>query len=1330
MDRHLIDLREERLDLLRHVYDGLLQVHFPVPGELDDFETMISQLQQPVDGLNPELHVLVLMTGDEPMGCACYEYYPRGNHCLISYICVAEAFRRQGVSKVLMERIQAQLAQRAEKPLAAIFAETHSADVIDGIMDPLERQEVLAALGFRCLDFDYTQPPLSERHEPCGGLRLLVKDQDALPREAVVPQPSRARGVVDGARTAIEDHKALVSAAAVLVATHGLCAQGVCCLGCLSLVPGFLRRVVNGVAFFPPRPPGYHVTEDRQVFLVESDYGLSPLPDLAQEGIVVDTVRMWTRRGNVILGFHFKRADSSRTILFSHGNSTDIGIMFYHLREMCSRLQCDVFAYEYSGYGESTGQPTELDLYADIEAAYHYLSNDCSLADEQIVCYGQSIGSVPSVELASRVTLGGLILHSAMKSGLSVIHNVKTTYWFDVFQNAARMKKVTSPTFVIHGTQDGEIPFEHGSALWDALPKELAYEPWWVMEAGHNDIEMNHRRAGWFLLPQLGSEGDEVTSPLRPVAYLPSPEHRSLSPDVFARLGPTVSPVRPSSPGGLLHSHDRDRSSSPDARLPTPLVPPFALQGRISRPAPAGPQGPQGRPLTPDSRELLKRAQLPSSNHRIPREPSHPTLRSRSSSERPLVLEAVTPIYTGRGAPGTTGYDTRSRTITRSASPMVAMPLDYSRSRPHTPYRSVSPSHHVATTTAAASGVSDPRATSPCRVYATHHVLRQQVVLPQAEGARHIVTPYGPQFVQGHRVTSVLRPSPLQGSQSNTSTISSMQAMSVQSGQSGAERASPPIPSECPRPSPGSYLPQAGVGTSPSGAPLLPSAELSEGAVLSIGSGGQIRVKKPLGMGSFGAVWEAEQTSGGPNLALKEILCPSQVDLVNAMFEGSLLESFKGKDPKANSACILPVLVGLDSTPIAKDLYRVRLAMTRLPGQPLDAFLRVKMEEAQQRRQRPPSDASRVESMKDSVILASELLQQLAPAFEEHIAHLAYHRDVNAHNILIDFEGNQPKYGLVDFGLAVDVQSWQGDLDERDAAGAHRLEGRDGARQTRVGQDGATTWHHLDVGGDCRYWPVSAWVQFLLGWTELDCNPMLRSEYRTRLDMHSLGLTSLQVLVDTMPADLSLSASHTCFGLFNELHTLRSAWDRYWNMVTPLHTRLMETFHNGGDWDVLKAHCLESNVHEAIAQELRQIRSSLLRARGTLTSTRGSGFRETCWGLLTALLLLIGCGEREREGAETLGPSAEEVPGPMIWRQVRMALADGPGGLSPHGHSPGPKTSPSRTSSRQADLRLNPLSGPRRTSPVNGDVKRTAEMAPQTMLEKVDWMIANDRAMR
>jgi fermentation-respiration switch protein FrsA (DUF1100 family) len=235
------------------------------------------------------------------------------------------------------------------------------------------------------------------------------------------------------------------------------------------------------------------VTEEKQVFLVESDYGLSPLPDLTSEGIAVDTVRMWTRRGNVILGFHFRRADSTRTVLFSHGNSTDIGIMFHHLRDLCAKLRCDVFAYEYSGYGESSGVPSEADLYSDVEAAYHYLTHDCSIPDEQIVCYGQSIGSVPTIDLASRSEVGGIILHSAMKSGLGVIHDMKTTFWFDVFQNVTRIKRVHAPVFIIHGTHDTEIPFEHGVALFEACPPEMAFDPWWVKEAGHNDIEINHR---------------------------------------------------------------------------------------------------------------------------------------------------------------------------------------------------------------------------------------------------------------------------------------------------------------------------------------------------------------------------------------------------------------------------------------------------------------------------------------------------------------------------------------------------------------------------------------------------------------------------------------------------------------------------------------------------------------------------------------------------------------------------------------------------------------------------------------------------------------------
>merc|ERR1740129_2327532 len=74
-----------------------------------------------------------------------------------------------------------------------------------------------------------------------------------------------------------------------------------------------------------------------------------------------------------------------------------------------------------------------------------------------------------------------------------MIHDVKTTFWFDVLRNMANIKQVRCPVFIIHGTHDTEVPFEHGVALHEACPPEIAFDPWWVKEAGHNDIEINHR---------------------------------------------------------------------------------------------------------------------------------------------------------------------------------------------------------------------------------------------------------------------------------------------------------------------------------------------------------------------------------------------------------------------------------------------------------------------------------------------------------------------------------------------------------------------------------------------------------------------------------------------------------------------------------------------------------------------------------------------------------------------------------------------------------------------------------------------------------------------
>lgn len=85
-------------------------------------------------------------------------------------------------------------------------------------------------------------------------------------------------------------------------------------------------------------------------------------------------------------------------------------------------------------YGASSGTPTEANLYADIDAVWNSLSDRFNLRPERIILYGQSIGTVPTVDLASRVQPGGVILHSPLTSGVRVAFpDTKQTWFFDAF---------------------------------------------------------------------------------------------------------------------------------------------------------------------------------------------------------------------------------------------------------------------------------------------------------------------------------------------------------------------------------------------------------------------------------------------------------------------------------------------------------------------------------------------------------------------------------------------------------------------------------------------------------------------------------------------------------------------------------------------------------------------------------------------------------------------------------------------------------------------------------------------------------------------------------
>ena len=254
-----------------------------------------------------------------------------------------------------------------------------------------------------------------------------------------------------------------------------------CKSGCKTAV------VASALTFFPP-PPSYDVREVDGVWVCEYDPMITPPgPD---EEVIVSMVR--TRRGNDIPLFHFLCPGAHFTLIHSHGNATDCGAMADRYREMVRELGVNVIGYDYSGYGSATGQPSEADTYADIEAAYDYACEHVDDPGRQIVLYGQSVGTGPTIRQAGRKPVGGAVLHAGIMSGMRVLTASRALGCLDIYPNTDRVRRVGCPVFVMHGLEDEEVGVDHGHGLYSALPPEYQFEPWWVENCGHNDIGEDH----------------------------------------------------------------------------------------------------------------------------------------------------------------------------------------------------------------------------------------------------------------------------------------------------------------------------------------------------------------------------------------------------------------------------------------------------------------------------------------------------------------------------------------------------------------------------------------------------------------------------------------------------------------------------------------------------------------------------------------------------------------------------------------------------------------------------------------------------------------------
>jgi pimeloyl-ACP methyl ester carboxylesterase len=182
------------------------------------------------------------------------------------------------------------------------------------------------------------------------------------------------------------------------------------------------------------------------------------------------------------------------TILYSHGNAEDLASAGAYIQLLTAALGCSALAYDYTGYGLSLPSgmgPSENRFYRDIYACYRYLIH-IGVPPERILLVGRSIGTGPTIELASKVPVGGVILIAPLMSCLRVLDpDIRFTIpCLDMFPSVDRMHLIKAPVLIIHGLQDDVVPACHGKRLYERCSQKT--EPLWLEKASHNDIELHY----------------------------------------------------------------------------------------------------------------------------------------------------------------------------------------------------------------------------------------------------------------------------------------------------------------------------------------------------------------------------------------------------------------------------------------------------------------------------------------------------------------------------------------------------------------------------------------------------------------------------------------------------------------------------------------------------------------------------------------------------------------------------------------------------------------------------------------------------------------------
>ncbi|MDA9653449.1 alpha/beta hydrolase [Candidatus Pelagibacter sp.] len=173
--------------------------------------------------------------------------------------------------------------------------------------------------------------------------------------------------------------------------------------------------------------------------------------------------------------FHKKNLDDYKTIVYLHGNAGTLDNRIHKLNHF-KDIDVNFLIMAWRGFSGNNGKPTESGLYIDGKSAVNWVLEQ-GVKEENIVLYGESLGTGIVIEIAQNRNFAGVILETPFTS---MVNAAKQFYPYipinillkDKYENEKKIRNINIPIIVMHGEEDTIVPFSMGKKIF-----EIANEP-------------------------------------------------------------------------------------------------------------------------------------------------------------------------------------------------------------------------------------------------------------------------------------------------------------------------------------------------------------------------------------------------------------------------------------------------------------------------------------------------------------------------------------------------------------------------------------------------------------------------------------------------------------------------------------------------------------------------------------------------------------------------------------------------------------------------------------------------------------------------------------